>query len=127
MYITGLSVDSFCQLRAVRVGDIPWRYYNNELTWEQEVKLHEQEMNTFKIKLENMFCTTDSTNEKIDIMQELLNIGCYLLSSKFKPLNAIDDFGRHTEMALKIAPKKCQFLLRNEICITTTIFNRHWS
>ena len=83
------------------------------------MKLHELEMNTFKVILENMFANTDSKNEKIDIMQELLNIGTYLLSSHFKPLNAIDDYERHTEMALKIAPKNSQFLLRNE--------NHFWS
>ena len=80
------------------------------------MKLHELEMNTFKIKLENMFSNTDNKKEKIDIMQELLKIGTYLLSSYFKkPLNAIDDYKRHTKMALKIAPKNSQFLLRNEI------------
>ena len=78
------------------------------------MKVHEVEMNTFKIKLENMFSNTDCKKEKIYIIQELLNIGTYLLTSKFKSLNAIDDYGRHTEMALKIAPKNAQFLCRNE-------------
>ena len=79
------------------------------------MKLHELEMNTFKIKLENMFSNTDNKNEMIDIMQELLSIDSCLLSSYFKkPLNAIDDFKRHSEMAWKIAPKNSRFLLRNE-------------
>ena len=78
------------------------------------MKLHEPEMNTFKIKLENMFSDTDSKYEKIEIIQELLNIATYLLSSEFNwSLVVIDDYGRHTEMALKIAPKDSEFLFRN--------------
>ena len=103
------------QLRHVKVGDVPPAYYTSiSLTWEQEVKIQAPEMNTVKVKLENMFSDTDRKNEKSDIMHELLNIGYYLLSSSYKPLNAIDDYGRHTEMALKIKPKNPYFLLRNE-------------
>ena len=79
------------------------------------MELHKLEMETFKIKLENMFSDTDCNNEKIDIIRGLLNIATYLLSSKFNfSLIVIDDYGRHTEMALKIAPKDSEFLFRNE-------------
>ena len=78
------------------------------------MKLHELEMNTFKIKLENMFADTDSKNEKIDVLRGLLNIDTYLLSSQVNWSSiVIDDYGRHTEMALKIAPKDSEFLFRN--------------
>ena len=78
------------------------------------MKLYAPEMNTLKVKLENMFSDIDSKNEKIEIIVELLKIGNYLLSSHCKLFNTVDDFGRHTEMTLKIQPKNPNFLLRNE-------------
>ena len=59
-----------------------------------------------------MFSDTDSKNEKIDIIKLLVMIGNWLIN--YKQFNYMDDYGRHTEMALKIDPKNSDFLLGNE-------------
>ena len=65
--------------------------------------------------MENMFSDTDRKNEKIDILIGLLKVGKLLLSApSYRPLNAVNDYGRHSEMALKIAPKLPVFNTRNE-------------
>ena len=82
---------------------------------EPKLKLLERELNSYKVKLENMFSDTDSINEKIDIINELLKVGSLLLSSPgYRPSNALNDYGRHTEMALKTDPNNSQFMFRNE-------------
>ena len=82
-------------------------------------------MNSYKVKLENMFSDTDIIDEKSEILTELLKIGNWKLniihlfitnpvSHAFINFDSINDHGRHTEMALKIAPKNAFFNLRNE-------------
>ena len=65
-----------------------------------------------------MFSDTDIQSEKADIILELLRIGwvCTLnyWPSKNWYCNALDDFGRHTEMALKIEVKNPYFNFRKE-------------
>ena len=77
------------------------------------------EIETYKVKLENMFSDTDIKNEKNEIIFELLRIGWvwtmdYLPSENWYS-NAMDDYGRHTEMALKINVKNSYYNFRNEI------------
>ena len=66
-----------------------------------------------------MFSDTDIQSEKADIMLELLGIG-WVCTVKYCPsknwyCNALDDYGRHTEMALKIEVKNPYYNFRNEI------------
>ena len=81
----------------------------------RKLKLLEHEFNSYKVKMENMIIDTDIKNEKIDILRGLLKVGNLLLSApSYRPMNAVNDYGRHTEMALKIAPKNPAFNSRNQ-------------
>ena len=77
------------------------------------------ELQTYKVKLENLFSDTDIKSEKNEVIFELLRIGWVwtmdYLPSKNWHSNAMEDYGRHTEMALKIEVKNPYYNFRNEI------------
>ena len=74
--------------------------------WDQQVEMIKQDFTSSKINLENMFSDTDSNIEKVSIMREILTIEQSMFNPIFNPwrLSNINDFGRHTEMALKMEP-----------------------
>ena len=84
------------------------------------VKIFESEMNENKVILENMFADTDSKDEKISILLHLIRIGgLMLISNTYKPLNAVNDYCRHAEIAFKIEPKDPLIIIREEHdCLT---------
>ena len=79
--------------------------------WDQQVEIIKQDFTSCKMHLENMFSDTDSNIEKVSIMTEILSIEQSMLNPIFGPwrLSNIDDYGRHTEMALKMEPTNSYF------------------
>ena len=98
------------------------------LTWEQQVKIYESEINTYKIKLENMLSDTDDQSEKTEIIRLLIGMGHLLVmdssfsttrqqletGSKIECKKALNDYERYTKMALNIAPKNALFNSRKK-------------
>ena len=112
-----LTAQQLSEFRSIekRLSDYPNLCTMPEPPSHQTVKAHEEELSSYKVKMENMFSDTDSKNEQLDIIKELLKVGNFLLSStNYKPSNALNDYGRHTEMALKVKPRSPAFNLRNE-------------
>ena len=90
-------------------------YLTGHLKMAEQVKIFEPEINAYKVKLENMFSDTDCINEKTAVIFTLLAIqDTIFLSIDYRPSYAVKDYGRYTEMALKIAPKNPGFNSRNE-------------
>ena len=112
-----LTAQQLSEFRSIekRLSDYPNLCTMPEPPSHQTVKAHEEELSSYKVKMENMFSDTDCKNEKFDIIKELLKVGNLLLSSSNnRPLNALNDYSRHTEMALKVAPRCPAFITRNE-------------
>ena len=115
-----LSAQQSLELHSIKKGieeyinaDCGKGWYNDEV------------MDSYKVKLENMFSDTDIIDEKSKIITGLLIIGNWKLNiihkfisnpvlHYFINFDSINDHGRHTEMALKIAPKNAFFNSRHE-------------
>ena len=114
MRLTAQQISEFRSIQ-LKLNDYASLCIMPESALHQTVKALEQELNSYKVKMENMFSDTDCKNEKFDIIKELLKVGNLLLSSSNnRPLNALNDYSRHTEMALKVAPRCPAFITRNE-------------
>ena len=83
--------------------------------WDQQVKILQQDFNSCKMHLENMFSDTDSNIEKVSVITEILQIEQSMLNPIFNPwrVSNMNDFGRHTEMALKMEPTNSYFNVWN--------------
>ena len=68
---------------------------------------HGDELQDYKIKLENMFSATDLKNEKVDILTALIDIEQLISDAES------DDFERYNNMGLKIAPNAAKFYFGN--------------
>ena len=94
------------ELLKVKILALTCTFYNSGVIRNK----HRKEMQTYKIKLENLFSETDDNGEKRVVLLILLQIKDLVNDLP----NVSDDFGRYTTMGLQIAPNDPYFNHRKE-------------